>query len=273
MWMLASAVVTASLLGSMHCVGMCGPLAIWASGAGEKQPKSTVIWSTTLYHLGRLSTYVLAGLIAGTIGNLVEIGGETLGIQLAAARVVGSIMMGLGIWKLWQIVSVRSNAPKPITPSRIGGLLVRLRPLIFKLPVGGRALAIGMLTTLLPCGWLYLFALVAAGTGQTLNGGLVMAAFWLGTVPALTALIAGTQSLSRRFTKFIPTAAAATLIITGGYTASGRGFADLNSLTDIRANVDLDLNGTNSQQTLSELTETPLPCCCAEGIPCETPQE
>ncbi|MCC9641485.1 sulfite exporter TauE/SafE family protein [Rhodopirellula sp. JC740] len=273
MWMLAGAVLTASLLGSMHCVGMCGPLAIWASGAGEKHSKSRVAMSTSLYHLGRLTTYVMAGLIAGTIGSLVEIGGQTLGVQLAAARLVGTIMMALGLWKLYQIMTAHRRQITGVAPSRMGGLLVRLRPAIFRLPASGRALAVGMLTTLLPCGWLYLFALVAAGTGQTLHGGVVMAAFWLGTVPALTALIAGTQSLSKRFTRLIPAATAATLILTGGYTASGRGFADLSSLSDIKASVDLTGNSNNSAETMQDLTSTPLPCCCAEGIPCETNEE
>ena len=74
MWLLISAVVTASLLGSMHCVGMCGPLAIWASGAGEGRRGRQLAVATTLYHLGRLMTYALAGLIAGGAGQLVDLG-------------------------------------------------------------------------------------------------------------------------------------------------------------------------------------------------------
>ena len=62
---LATAVVTASLLGSMHCVGMCGPLAIWASGGGDQVSRGTLLTSTSLYHAGRLTTYTLAGCIAG----------------------------------------------------------------------------------------------------------------------------------------------------------------------------------------------------------------
>src|SRR6056297_1878853 len=198
MWILIGGVVTASLLGSMHCVGMCGPLAIWASGAGDSAHvgdatrRGKVLGNLSLYHFGRLTTYVIAGLIAGGIGSLVDVGGEMLGFQLAAARVVGGLMI-----------------------------------------------VIGLLTTLLPCGWLYLFALVAAGTGSVAMGGVTMAAFWLGTVPALTALVAGAQSLSRKFVQLIPVATAVLLIVTVAITASGRGFAELNSLSDIRRSGDV----------------------------------
>src|SRR6056297_781995 len=99
--MLAGAVLTASLLGSMHCVGMCGPLAIWASGAGDKVGPKTLAASTSLYHFGRLTTYALAGAIAGLLGSLVDIGGGVLGIQVAAARLVGTVMVAMGVFKLW----------------------------------------------------------------------------------------------------------------------------------------------------------------------------
>lgn len=269
MWILITAVVTASLLGSMHCVGMCGPLAIWASGAGERASGGRIALSTSLYHLGRLVTYTIAGLIAGGIGSLVDIGGETLGFQLAAARVVGALMVAIGFWRLGAMLfsnrMTRSSGP---APSRIGGLLVKLRPLIFQLPASGRAISVGMLTTLLPCGWLYLFALVAAGTGNVWMGGITMAAFWVGTVPALTALIAGTQALSHEFVRIVPTVTAILLIVTGGITASGRGFAQLGSLSEIRSEVSLDLDTTavsDSPSSISDriesLTHTPLPCC------------
>lgn len=268
MLILITAVVTASLLGSMHCVGMCGPLAIWASGAGEKAPRRQIVTSTSLYHLGRLITYTIAGLIAGGIGSLVDVGGQTLGFQLAAARVVGSIMVLIGVWKLIAMWLPRNPSVSGPVPSRIGGLLVRLRPYVFRLPPSGRALATGLLTTLLPCGWLYLFALIAAGTGNPLSGGITMAAFWVGTVPALTALIAGTQTLSRKFVQVVPTAAAILLIVTGCVTASGRGFARLSSLTEIANPVAFsapsgDVDSGPTGEAISELVKTPLPCCAA----------
>lgn len=262
MWILVSAVITASLLGSMHCVGMCGPLAIWASGAGESAPRHKVAIATGFYHIGRLLTYSLAGLLAGAIGSMVDVGGEALGLQLTAARIVGTIMIIIGVIKLFQLSGFGRGTAGDLKPSRISSLLVKLRPYIFRLPLGGRALATGLLTTLLPCGWLYLFALLAAGTGSMVTGPIVMIAFWIGTLPALTGLIIGTVTLSRRFTTVVPAGAAVVLILAGGYTASGRGFASLNSLGDIRQTVEMGHDDDQSiQQEINELIQTPLPCC------------
>lgn len=277
MWILIGAVVTASLLGSMHCVGMCGPLAIWASGAGEGGAKSRMILATGLYHAGRLVTYALAGFLAGASGRLIDFGGEALGVQLVAARLAGSLMILFGAFRLWQLGGGRSwsvsqgpsVAPKPPLVTRI---LIRVRPFIFRLPLAARGLVTGLLTALLPCGWLYLFALVAAGTGSVTSGPLIMVAFWVGTVPALVGLVAGTQVLAERFRRLVPLAAALLLIAGGCYTASGRGFQRLNSLADIRSSSRLAepaIPGATGQQDqatdiateMERLVDTPLPCC------------
>jgi uncharacterized protein len=251
------AVVTASVLGSLHCVGMCGPLAILASGAGTAAPRSKVILSTTMYHLGRLTTYTIAGGIAGYLGSLVDVGGQWIGWQVTAARTAGVMMIVIGLTKLASHFYVRKTNPAA-NPSRIAGVLVRLRPFLARRSPLARAFGIGFFTTFLPCGWLYLFALVAAGTSSPIMGALVMVSFWIGTVPALTSLIAGTGWLSRRSTSLVPIATAVLLVMTGGFTASGRGFANLNSLDSLRPvstkTADLVLQVENSDEVL-------LPCC------------
>ena len=278
MWLLAGAVLSASLLGSMHCVGMCGPLAIWASGGGEKRERRQVWVASVLYHFGRLLTYVAAGAVAGGIGSLVDFGGAALGVQLLAARIVGSLMILAGAFQLWRIVGprLRRSAPatvKPLKPSFVASLLVRARPAIFRLPLPARGMLTGLLTAFLPCGWLYLFALVSAGTGSVASGSLVMLAFWLGTVPALIALVASTQALAFRFKKVVPIGMALLLMLAGGYTLAGRGFAQLHSLSEIQANevvrplqFSAAILESESSQAIGEqiqaLTESKLPCCC-----------
>lgn len=281
MWILVSAIVTASLLGSMHCVGMCGPLAIWASGAGQRFSTRQMALATSAYHLGRLLTYALVGVLAGAVGQLLDVGGQTLGIQLLTARLVGGLMIVVGGWRLVQLARSqlgRTSAPVAIAspqPGLVTRWLLRLRPYVFQLPLAVRGVVTGLLTPLLPCGWLYLFALVAAGTGSVVMGGVVMVAFWIGTVPALVGLVTSTQILATRFQRAIPAAAAALLLVGGCYTAAGRGFASLHSLSDIRWQGDTQfarqaLETPSSQDTLessqvtaalSELTHTPLPCC------------
>lgn len=258
-FVLVTAIVTASVLGSMHCVGMCGPLAIWASGGGDQVGRRTLMASTGLYHLGRLATYALAGGVAGLIGSVIDLGGNTLGIQLAAARIVGAIMIAMGLFKLVSVWRGPTGGAVGITPpSQIGKILVRIRPYIFSLPIPGRAFATGLLTTLLPCGWLYLFALIAAGTGSPLRGMVVMSAFWLGSVPALVALVAGVRVLSMRFAKLVPAMAALLLIFAGCFTASGRGFAGFESLDTLQS-------GGTSLEQVEQVDDKVLPCCQVEN--------
>src|SRR5207249_4065961 len=59
-----------------------------------------------------------------------------------------------------------------------------------------RAIATGLLTTLIPCGWLYAFVITAAGTGNALNGAALMAVFWIGTLPMMTAIGVGVRWLA-----------------------------------------------------------------------------
>ncbi len=74
-----------------------------------------------------------------------------------------------------------------------------------------------------------------------------MAAFWVGTLPALTAVILGARSLAPRFRSAVPVAAGLLLIATGLYTATGRAAADLSSMVPVN--------------DVGELSEQKLPCC------------
>jgi len=85
-----------------------------------------------------------------------------------------------------------------------------------------RATIIGLLTTFLPCGWLYAFVITAAGTGSALYGALAMAAFWIGTVPALAIVGVGAQKLAGRFGAKAPVATAIALMLVGLYSLVDR---------------------------------------------------
>jgi sulfite exporter TauE/SafE len=82
-----------------------------------------------------------------------------------------------------------------------------------------RAAAIGIASVLLPCGWLWAFAAVAAGTGVWWQGAVVMIAFWIGTVPVLAALGAGIASLGGAQRRWITALAGAAMIAVGVHTA------------------------------------------------------
>lgn len=184
MFALGMAVAVASLLGSLHCVGMCGPLAIWATSEGTK-PVTLVS-----YHLGRLTTYLSAGLMAGLLGSALTIGGDVAGLQSLAAMIAGGFLILIGIVRIARMLPMfQRKAVRVPKPSRIAGWLHHAKPLLASRGPLGRSYLAGLFTTWLPCGWLYLFVLIAAGTGGVLSALAVMLAFWIGTLPALTGLV------------------------------------------------------------------------------------
>lgn len=78
-----------------------------------------------------------------------------------------------------------------------------------------RSYLIGTLTGLLPCGWLWAFVIAAAGTASLLGGALVMFAFWLGTVPAMTGLLAFAGPVVSRIRARMPAVTAVALVALG----------------------------------------------------------
>lgn len=283
---LAGAVLVTSLLGSMHCVGMCGPMALWASGIGQSgQSRGTALARLAAYHLGRAVTFLSAGLLAGWLGGLATVGGNWLGWQQTAARLAGATMIGLGVWRLlnfWYpaepyLSGSSANSPPAGGPPgvaripwdrrlslAVSGRLSRLRPTIARLPVHSRAFAIGIITTWLPCGWLYLFVLVAAATASPLPAVTVMFAFWIGTLPALSALVGGaigSIGFTPRLRPALPLLIAIILLITGTYTISGRAAADLTPLSEAARRQGPLANDVGPWRLLDGLSGEPLPCC------------
>jgi sulfite exporter TauE/SafE len=305
MEILIGAILTASLLGSLHCVGMCGPLALWAAGVDKDRGGRTMVIPTALYHFGRMLTYALVGLMAGYVGNLLDWSGSAFGLQLIAARLFGSLMIvmgcilgfrlaqpvirrwvrqyrkssrltvepavsfGAGQWEA-QSGGAALNSYTPPKPNWLTARLLSLRPVVFRLPLAMRGLVTGLLTALLPCGWLYLFALLAAGSGSAVIGAFVMVAFWLGSVPALVSLVVSTKLLTTPVRRAIPAFGATMLVVAGAYTATGRGFTEFGGKINVSSSL-LDrlqtgqsvgeLTADQIKSGLEELTSTPLPCC------------
>jgi sulfite exporter TauE/SafE len=213
-------VFTASLLGSLHCAGMCGAFLAIALADGSRSGARAHVLTQVAYHGGRLGSYVLLGALAGAAGGLVDLGSSLAGLQHLAAAVAGAAMIFFGIVSILRLRGVtlqRAHAPQWMQKlSQFGYRAAMNRP-----PVA-RALSIGLLTTLLPCGWLYAFAVTAAGTASAFTGAIVMAVFWMGTLPMLVALGAGLRSAFGTFAKRIPVISCTALVIVGLYTLVGR---------------------------------------------------
>jgi sulfite exporter TauE/SafE len=223
---LVLAVFLASLLGSLHCVGMCGAFLALAFADGPSRGR----WRLPLaYHGGRLTTYLLLGVMAGAAGSLLNLGGLLAGVQRVALPLAGGTVLLFGVAGLLRQRGVSVGRLR--LPPRWVAVVQRLQSAAMALPPTTRALSVGLLTTLLPCGWLYAFAAVAAGTADPLAGGAVMAVFWLGTLPALVSCGLGVQALAGPLGRRLPTLTCLTLIVIGGWTVAGRGRLDLPSLT------------------------------------------
>lgn len=216
----AFAILAASLLGSVHCAAMCGGFVCFYVGSADSARESSLIRAHALYNVGRLVSYLALGAAAGAIGAGVTRLGIVAGIAHAAAIVAGVLMIA---WALSTIAAQRGlsfAAPKiPAAWQRmLGGLLHRVRGQ----PVAVRAALTGLATTLLPCGWLYVFVAAAGGTGRVTDAMLVMAVFWVGTVPALVAVGVGAQRAFGPLRRRLPTLGALTVLAIGVLAMTGR---------------------------------------------------
>jgi sulfite exporter TauE/SafE len=216
---LVAAVFVASLLGSLHCAGMCGGFLAFAVGAGAT-PAPRRWRLQAAYHLGRLTTYTILGALAGGLGAAIDLGASAVGLQRAAAALAGAMMVTFGVVTILRLSGVR--VPKLPLPLFLRKAVERGHRVAFRLSPARRALAVGLLTTLLPCGWLYAFAITAAGTANPVRGAATMAVFWLGTLPVMVSLGAGVQAAAGALGRRLPVVTCSVLVIVGLFTLAQR---------------------------------------------------
>jgi sulfite exporter TauE/SafE len=168
---LAGAFLT-GLATSLHCAGMCGPL---ACGVGTlAKSESERLAAASVYHAGRLAAYATIGAICGAMGR------EPLGwffdspaVLLPWALVVALLLLATGLEK---------KIPRPAFLTR---LTARLRFKAQRMPAVAGAWMTGLLTPFLPCGPLYAVFLALLAAGSAARGAEVALAFGVGTVPLL----------------------------------------------------------------------------------------
>lgn len=227
---LVSAVLVASLLGSTHCAGMCGAFLAFAvagpeaSGSGGPASTRSLVANRARLHAayngGRLLTYLILGALAGLLGAALDLGGAAVGLQRVAAALAGAMMIVFGGAALLRASGVRLQ--KLPVPGALQRFAIRGHRAAASLPPILRAAAVGLLTTLLPCGWLYAFVITAAGTGAPERGALVMGVFWLGTLPVMIGLGVGLQTLTGALRRHLPLATSLLIVAVGMWTLAGR---------------------------------------------------
>ncbi len=224
-----SAVLLASLAGSPHCAGMCGVFVAMACGTHRDAGRRAHLRGQLAYHGGRLVGYGALGVLAGTLGGAIDMGARAAGLQHAAAILAATTMLLVG--GAWLLRETGMRLPHVPTPRFVKSTFRSGIAQADRFGPTGRALAIGLLTVLLPCGWLWAFAIIAAGTASPAWGAAVMATFWIGTVPILAALGLGVGTLRSRLGPRLRAVAAVAMIVIATFTVVRVYRADLSGLT------------------------------------------
>ena len=177
------------LIGSFHCVGMCGPIAI-------ALPVNNNSWfsrisGTFLYNIGRAITYGVMGAVFGVLGEGIQLGGLQKWVSIA-----------MGIIMILSVVFPFLFRGTQLLDKYIFGYVDRLKTLLaplLKNSSQGSLLIIGLLNGLLPCGLVYVALAGAIATGGVLSGSLYMFIFGIGTLPMLTVVTLAGNIISGSF--------------------------------------------------------------------------
>lgn len=201
-----TAAILLGFLGSLHCVGMCGPLAL----AVPIRTRSGVlrVVSALVYNGGRILTYAFFGAFFGAMGYSLNIAGfqRYLTISMGLILILYVLLHYLGKSNM----NVYPDNWKPVIwiRKKLSALLRSNDP--------SKLLFVGMLNGFLPCGLVYM-AIAGAITAGTISGGSVfMAVFGLGTLPAMLTLMVMGKYISLQWRNRIRKSIPVFLIILGG---------------------------------------------------------
>lgn len=231
-------VLLAGVLGSAHCIGMCGPFAL-AMSAHARGAKGHLL-TQIIYSLGRIFTYMVIGAAAGYGGvRLASFAPSVINVPAALALAAGAFLLyqGLGITGvlgrlkhfLWAPGANGNHVPAHPTPAGtglcLGGTFVAS---FLREPGGLNAFLAGLFTGMLPCGLVYGFAALAASSFSVVQGAAIMAAFGIGTVPVMVATGIGGSLLGVTARRFIYQIAAWCVVLAGIISmARGVGYLSL----------------------------------------------
>lgn len=208
-------IITIAFLGSFgHCIGMCGGIVVAYSTIKITPQSSKVSKSVAhlLYSLGRVLTYSILGAMFGALGGVATFSNTANGSMLIFAGVV-MVLAGLSLMGKIKFLTIieHSFSSSPMYKNAFKRVLNSKSNLSF--------FVLGMLNGLLPCGFVYFFAITAASTADPLYGALVMAIFGLSTIPAmfglgfLTSLASATS-----FRNMMMSLSSIAVILYGAYT-------------------------------------------------------
>jgi sulfite exporter TauE/SafE len=183
-------ILLGGLLGSSHCIGMCGPLAL-ALGAQQSQ-LSINLRRQIVFSVGRIFTYGFLGALAGFGGWwLADQPQSLVNVQATLSIAAGVALLLLGLTTAGALPQLKGRwlQAAPCTAA------ASLKSLLLSTGLAS-ALIAGVFTGFIPCGLVYAFLVYAAASGDLVHGWVTMVAFGLGTVPLMVLAGCGGTLLS-----------------------------------------------------------------------------
>ncbi|OBX25610.1 hypothetical protein LX77_00420 [Gelidibacter algens] len=186
------------LLGSFHCVGMCGPIAFMLPVDRTNSTKK--VFQIFTYHFGRILAYSLIGLFFGLVGKSLYI----FGLQQQLSIAIGVLMIVVVLIPTKTFNKYNFSKPVYKLISKVKSSLGQA----LKKKTADTFLTIGFLNGFLPCGLVYMAVFASLAMNGALMGSLYMALFGIGTIPLMTsAIYLGkflNTSIKQRIQKAIP---------------------------------------------------------------------
>lgn len=170
--------ISMGFISSFHCVGMCGPIAL--ALPVHKGTRMRQVAGVLAYNAGRALTYAMFGIVIGTLGASLA----WLGMLRYASMAVGVTMLAYVFWPS----RLEQRLHMPLFWQKTINRLRQKMGLYLKRADLPGMLLLGMLNGAIPCGMVYMALVSSVATGSTWGGGVFMALFGLGTMPAMLAL-------------------------------------------------------------------------------------
>lgn len=180
-------------LGSFHCVGMCGPIAM--ALPGMNQSKLAFLLGRLLYNLGRITTYSILGLLAGLAGHTLALAGFQKTVSIASGILILVIV-------LIPSISRQTKLNGSFIYSWTNAIKLAFKKL-FTLRSKFTLYWIGLVNGLLPCGFVYLAVIASLGSPEKAGGMAYMLLFGLGTLPMMFTLSMGSKFIGAKYQPYI----------------------------------------------------------------------
>lgn len=206
-------IFVSGILGSAHCIGMCGGIAATMS-LGTKSVTGAMVrqgcWS-----LGRTLTYIFLGIAAAAVGaKFLRSQGNAVWLQALFAIIAGLLLIVQGLHAAgWLKYRIRRKASLPCVTRTVFSQFFQ----------GGSSVAVfvaGLLTGFLPCGLVYSFLALSASSGSVAKGILIMLSFGLGTIPVMLITGAGLSMATIGIRRKLIRIAGISVLVTGLMTAA-----------------------------------------------------